>query len=62
MFRHPILRETLLVTCVLIGTVIGLLAGRSFEQGENITLAAGFVGFALFGGFADICLRSYRDD
>lgn len=60
--RHPILREALLVMCIVGGTALGFAAGQSFHLGEAVTLTSAFAGWSLFGGFAELCLRSQRDD
>ena len=60
--RHPILRETLIVMCTVAGAALGLAAGRSLQLGEAVCITSAFVGWGLFGGFADFCLRSQRDD
>jgi uncharacterized protein YcfJ len=54
--RHPIMREVLLVTCTVIGAVIGLIAAHSLRMGDEVTVTGAFVGWSLFGGFAHICL------
>lgn len=60
---YPIMREILIVTCTVIGAALGYLAAQSFQMGEAVTVTGAFVGWALFGGFAHICLtRSQRDD
>jgi len=62
--RHPILREFLLVTCTVLGAVIGLMAARSLQMGEAVNVTGAFVGWSLFGGFAYACLirESQRDE
>lgn len=54
--RHPIMREVLLMTCTVMGAVIGLMAARSLHMGESVTVTGAFVGWSLFGGFAHMCL------
>lgn len=54
--RHPIMREVLLVTCTVMGAVIGLMAARSLQMGESVTVTGAFVGWSLLGGFAYSCL------
>jgi hypothetical protein len=60
---YPIVREILIVACTVAGAVLGLEAARSFQMGEAVDVTGAFVGWALCGGFAHICLtRSQRDD
>jgi hypothetical protein len=60
---YPIVREILIVTCTVAGAAIGLMAARSLQLGDAVTVTGAFVGWSLFGGFAHVCLtRSQRDD
>lgn len=53
---HPVMREVLIVTCTVIGAALGYFTAQSFHLGDAVTVTGAFVGWALFGGFADICL------
>lgn len=49
------LREVIILLVTVGGTVIGFTATRHMEPTVNIVCA--FLGMALFGAFADICIR-----
>lgn len=60
---YPIMREILIVTCTVAGAALGLSAARSFQLGEAVNVTGALLGWAVLGGFAELCLtRSQRDD
>lgn len=59
MSTHRLVREIALFVAVAGGAVIGYCAGQYFDPALDSTARAvcSFVGFSIFGAFADFCIR-----
>ena len=54
---YRIVRECLLMSCVIGGAIIGWQAGSSLG-GQTAEIIGAFAGMGVLGGFADQCMRS----
>lgn len=57
---YRVVKEVLIMFCTIGGTVIGWSAGQHmYGQGAPEIIGA-FLGMAVVGGFADLCLQKRR--
>lgn len=54
---YRIVREGLIMFCVVGGAVIGWYAGQAVG-GQSYEVIGAFTGMGVLGGFADLCTRS----
>lgn len=54
---YRIVRESLIMFCVIGGAIVGWYAGREFG-GQTAEMIGAFTGMGVLGGFADLCTRS----
>jgi uncharacterized membrane protein len=54
---YRIVREGLIMLCVVGGAVMGWSAGQAVG-GQSYEVIGAFIGMGVLGGFADMCTRS----
>lgn len=57
---YRVVKEVLIMFCVIGGTVIGWSAGYHMYGHGTPEMIGAFLGMALCGGFADMCLQKRR--